>query len=437
MKYTLRIFISLKQVLKLILKPDGSLNNILLSKISSIAVLFACCTMSKAANCTVEPTLSFIAEWFDCHPQVTKKYVLKYYPSTNEVEMKDIGTRSKFLKRTKIPDSEKVAKIDFYIGSNIILFSRDLKLVEYGDSETRSCLEGLSETSVAVITPIGITHIGKIVHAIEESGLTLVNLKSLRVEDELITDMTSILGIEPHDLKKSREQTGNLNNTMDYCIAIECRGENCIECLLSTSSNLEKSLQKECSLYEEDTNDSRTDHHSTFFIVASPNSEHAKIYKDLFITCKHPPTALYDNEHFESRRTCVIIKPHAIKARTAGSILSDILIRKYDISAMQIFHLDRIKAREFYEVYQTAVKEFHPMVDELCSGPALVLEVQSPVDEFRNVAGPFDVDMAKTLHPGTIRAKYGKDRVQNAIHCTDLPEESYYELSYFFDILYN
>jgi len=75
------------------------------------------------------------------------------------------------------------------------------------------------------------------------------------------------------------------------------------------------------------------------------------------------------------------------------------------------------------------------MIDELSSGPVLAMEIASSVEEFRCHAGPFDVEMARNLHPDTIRAKFGKNKIQNAIHCTDLEEDNDGEVAYFFDIL--
>ena len=45
--------------------------------------------------------------------------------------------------------------------------------------------------------------------------------------------------------------------------------------------------------------------------------------------------------------------------------------------------------------------------------------------------------MARHLRPHTLRAKYGRDKVQNAVHCTDLPEDQVLEVEYFFKILSN
>ena len=37
------------------------------------------------------------------------------------------------------------------------------------------------------------------------------------------------------------------------------------------------------------------------------------------------------------------------------------------------------------------------------------------------LCGPHDPEMAKTVRPKSLRAVFGKDRVKNAVHCTDLP----------------
>lgn len=41
----------------------------------------------------------------------------------------------------------------------------------------------------------------------------------------------------------------------------------------------------------------------------------------------------------------------------------------------------------------------------------------------REMCGPHDPEIAKHLKPNTLRAKFGYDRVRNAVHCTDLPED--------------
>lgn len=103
---------------------------------------------------------------------------------------------------------------------------------------------------------------------------------------------------------------------------------------------------------------------------------------------------------------------------------------------MEMFHLDRPTAEEFYEVYKGVLPEFTQMVEHLSCGPCIVMEVrqENAVQSFRQLCGPMDPEIAKNLRPNTIRGKYGKDRVMNAIHCTDLPEDGVLEVEYFFSI---
>lgn len=66
----------------------------------------------------------------------------------------------------------------------------------------------------------------------------------------------------------------------------------------------------------------------------------------------------------------------------------------------------------------------------MTTGPSIVLEIRQDdaVNKFRALCGPHDPEIARTLKPDTIRAKFGRDRVANAIHCTDLPEDGSLEV---------
>ncbi len=81
------------------------------------------------------------------------------------------------------------------------------------------------------------------------------------------------------------------------------------------------------------------------------------------------------------------------------------------------------------------------MIEQFTAGPMLALELQLPsapesvVPRLREVCGPADPAIATHLRPNTIRAKFGQNKVLNAIHCTDLPEDGPLESQYFFSIL--
>ena len=76
----------------------------------------------------------------------------------------------------------------------------------------------------------------------------------------------------------------------------------------------------------------------------------------------------------------------------------------------------------------------------MVSGPFVALELAdpdgaNPLEAFRELAGPADPEIARMLRPNSIRAKFGLNKVQNAVHCTDLIEDGPLEVSYFFTIL--
>ena len=175
-----------------------------------------------------------------------------------------------------------------------------------------------------------------------------------------------------------------------------------------------------------------------------------------------------------SNSTLGIIKPHAVLDGQLGAIVSDIQAAGLTIAAMHSFTLDRANAEEFLEVYkvrlslnpcpspqpdcalQGVVPEYISMVTELESGVSVALELVGGSDvygRFRQLCGPMgtlaacwlagraelvalvDPEVARHLRPNTLRAKYGLNKVQSAIHCTDLPEDCSLETEYFFGIL--
>ena len=66
---------------------------------------------------------------------------------------------------------------------------------------------------------------------------------------------------------------------------------------------------------------------------------------DLWFSSELKTSAMFTNS------TCAVIKPHAIQAGYAGQIIDTILEEGFEISAMEMFHLDRPTAEEFFEIY--------------------------------------------------------------------------------------
>ena len=78
---------------------------------------------------------------------------------------------------------------------------------------------------------------------------------------------------------------------------------------------------------------------------------------DLFFSGSMSTSAMFTN------CTCAVIKPHAIQAGLAGQIIDTILEEGFEISALQMFHLDRPTAEEFFEIYQGVLPEFTQMTE--------------------------------------------------------------------------
>lgn len=95
-----------------------------------------------------------------------------------------------------------------------------------------------------------------------------------------------------------------------------------------------------------------------------------KAQMDMFFSPEMPTSALFTN------CTCAVIKPHAIQAGYAGQIIDIILEEGFEISAMQMFHLDRPTAEEFFEIYQGVLPEFTQIAEQMTTGPCIVLEIR-------------------------------------------------------------
>ncbi|KPJ08719.1 Nucleoside diphosphate kinase 7 [Papilio machaon] len=196
-------------------------------------------------------------------------------------------------------------------------------------------------------------------------------------------------------------------------------------------------------------------------LKAEPGTIRALYGTDSVRNCVHaasnPEGALQDIEYFFppppiratrlrltatlSNCTLCIVKPHAVREGKLGTALEIIDEGGFDVTALNMFIVEMDNAAEFYEVYKGIVQEYKGMVEELASGPCVAMEIvakdKSVVTavEFRKLVGPADPEIARLLRPHTLRAKLGKTKVQNAIHCSDLDVDGLLEVEYFFKIL--
>jgi len=331
---------------------------------------------------------SFRMEWYDTQAEVVRHYLLIYHEVDHTIEMFDLKNRRTFLKRCSYPS---VKLSDLFVGSQINVYARQLKVLDYGDDYTRNKLAAKQSRNLVVVRSNAYKSIGSVIDHLYGQGMQVAKLRMMRLSEN---EAMNIFGGQS-DIKSF---------TLGPIVAMEVVGEN-------AENKIAALNESENMVYVSSQGDMQIKH-----LLENP---------------KVPSTAQFDN------CTVCVIRPHSIMSGAAGAIIDSILKAGFEISAMQMFNLDRTSAEEFLEVYKGVVAEFNSLCDGLTTGASLALEIrgQNVVESFRDFAGPVDPEVARMIRPNSLRAEFGEDKVQNAIHCTDLPEDGVLESEYFFSIL--
>lgn len=129
--------------------------------------------------------------------------------------------------------------------------------------------------------------------------------------------------------------------------------------------------------------------------------------------------------------TFSIIKPNAVKKNAIGAIITKFESQGLTIAAAKLTVLSRKKAEEFYAEHKER-PFFGELVDFMTSGPVLLMALsgEGAVMKNREIMGATD---PKKAAPGTIRAEFGDNVGENAVHGSDSPDSAARELALFFD----
>lgn len=362
----------------------------------------------------------FHVEWFDAQADVIRRYMLTMYPRDNSIEMYDPRNKRAFLKRTEYAE---IGLSGLYIGAVVTVLSRQLKVIDYADDYTRRALESRKARTLALIKPDAYNHIGTVLSAVQGAGFVIARLKMVRMNQGQATEFCRMQGLGPEDAQHLQA---------DVCVAMELVGDDAVGKWIAICGPADpnEARQKAPKSLRAHIASDRVKNG----VHASAGHSQAETELGFFFDGSGghwPTTAMFNN------CTLCVVRPHAFAS--AGEIVSRILAEGFEISAMGLWHMDRATSEEFLEVYKGVLPEYHDMCSQLCTGASLVMEVrqENAVPALRQLMGPLDPEVAKHLRPGTVRAKYGVDRVQNAVHCTDLAEDGLLEVEYFFNILYN
>jgi nucleoside-diphosphate kinase len=289
--------------------------------------------------------------------------------------MFDMKLHRTFLKRCKYPS---IQLEDLRVGNQVSVYARQLKILSYGDDFTEGRLGTSAPENTVIIKPNAFGRTGQIMDLIISKNFFIMQFKMLRM---------------------TAAEAANYDASLasGACVAMQVDGKGVTDALAFLADAV--------------------------FTKAGASPE---LFK------KGATTA--------SSMSCsvCVIKPTAMRTGKAGKIMDMIQQNKFNITAMEMFNLDRTAVQEFYEVYRGVVPEYNAMCEELTIGPCIAIEITGSaniVQEVREMVGPADPDVARAIRQNTTRALFGHDKVKNSIHCTDLSEDGPLESEFFFNIL--
>jgi nucleoside-diphosphate kinase len=128
--------------------------------------------------------------------------------------------------------------------------------------------------------------------------------------------------------------------------------------------------------------------------------------------------------------TFSIIKPNAVKKNAIGAIIQKFEENGLKVSAAKLVRLQKSLCEEFYAEHK-ARPFFGELVSFMTSGPVLLMALtgENAVTRNREIMGATD---PKKAAPGTIRALFGDNVGENAVHGSDSAASAQRELALFF-----
>jgi nucleoside-diphosphate kinase len=129
--------------------------------------------------------------------------------------------------------------------------------------------------------------------------------------------------------------------------------------------------------------------------------------------------------------TFSIIKPNAVKKNNIGAIIQMFEKNDLKIAAMKLTKIERAKCEQFYAEHKER-PFFGELVTFMTSGPVVLMALkgENAVTRNREIMGATDPKKAAV---GTIRALFGDNVGENAVHGSDSATSAERELKIFFE----
>ena len=126
----------------------------------------------------------------------------------------------------------------------------------------------------------------------------------------------------------------------------------------------------------------------------------------------------------------LMIKPCAVSDGHIGDIVASLERADFSIVGIASRRLTPDEASRLYDVHQ-GKPFFHPLIDFITSGMTVGLLLSGPgIPALRALIGATDPALAE---PGTVRALYGRNLRENAVHASDSAERIKHEARFYFE----
>lgn len=317
------------------------------------------------------------------------------------ISLFDLEQKRQFLKKTKLEGQRSSAVCltlnDLYLDNVISIYSRRMRIIDYADVATKRYFE-------------------------TECQRSSVSLMLSQTDLHRVGDLNLLA--EAHQLSLS-------------CCSNVCTGTQEKHTIRATETcctflGKQRDIEDFITALEEEMPGTRL-----------LNADHTKLKSTVIDT-----SAL-------TNCSIVIVKPHIIREGKLGKLLKDLtdsLAKSsegdpvLEIALIQTKNLSKLNATCFLEVYRAVAQEgeFNLLVNELSSGlcvSIMLLETSTASDpaqvvtKTRALCGIYDPSISKQIRSSSLRAKYGTDRVRNAVHCTDLLQNVDFEVNFIFSLI--
>ncbi|XP_044275066.1 thioredoxin domain-containing protein 3 [Varanus komodoensis] len=135
---------------------------------------------------------------------------------------------------------------------------------------------------------------------------------------------------------------------------------------------------------------------------------------------------------FPVENTLAVIKPSALEEHK-DEILKEVKDAGFIISEMKETQITPEMAAQFYKGHE-GKPFFDDLVSYMSNGPSvvMVLTKENAVEEWRKLMGPTDPVKAKETHPDSLRAKFAKDILRNAVHGSSNADHAVESINFIF-----